>query len=257
MRLQMGPIKVKNYSEIFNKRGDWYHEAMGRWPDARANEFFSAIRIADIRPGERVCDVPSGGGYLNRFLSVPAAITSVETSSAFLGYIPRKNHKILAKDLDSIPMDSESMDKVISIAGLHHLSNLEGFFQEVRRILKPNGACCIADVREGSRVDSFLNGFVNQFNSLGHEGRFFTNQTNALMNECGLAVEQAGAVSYPWNFSTTEDMVSFCRFLFGLDKGSDAEILQGIGNTVGYAHRNGKVEMNWELQFIRATRSPT
>ena len=53
-----------SYDEIFNKRGNAYHEAMRLAPLARKKEFEIALSGAEIVDGDVLCDLPSGGGYL-------------------------------------------------------------------------------------------------------------------------------------------------------------------------------------------------
>lgn len=50
------------YEAVFAQRGDRYHRAMQRAPEARAAELGRAVELAGLRPGERVADIPSGGG---------------------------------------------------------------------------------------------------------------------------------------------------------------------------------------------------
>ncbi len=52
------------YESIFSRRGQAYHRAMQLVPSARRNEFSAALEQVDLRRGDVVCDVPSGGGYL-------------------------------------------------------------------------------------------------------------------------------------------------------------------------------------------------
>ena len=52
----------EDYASIFNARADAYHEAMGRWPDARDAEFTTLFKDMSVKPGMHVIDVPSGGG---------------------------------------------------------------------------------------------------------------------------------------------------------------------------------------------------
>ena len=56
------------YKDIFDKRGLAYHEAMLKYPHARSHEFESILEQALVQSGQTLCDMPSGGGYIQRFI---------------------------------------------------------------------------------------------------------------------------------------------------------------------------------------------
>ena len=76
-----------DYKAIFNQRGDAYHQAMDEFPEARNQEFLNIIKLADLKQSQTVCDVPSGGGYSQRYLPYEDyEIVALETSKAFYKY---------------------------------------------------------------------------------------------------------------------------------------------------------------------------
>lgn len=76
--------------------------------------------------------------------------------------------------IDDIPLKSQSVNKILCLASLHHLNNEERIntYNEFYRILKPNGKLIIADVIKNSNQSIWLNNFVNNYNSNGHNGIF-------------------------------------------------------------------------------------
>ena len=77
------------YKDIFNKRGKAYHEAMALAPDARKQEFDLILEQAQIKEGQTICDMPSGGGYLQYYLpEFDIDLISVESSREFFELIP-------------------------------------------------------------------------------------------------------------------------------------------------------------------------
>ncbi|NES04074.1 MAG: hypothetical protein F6K22_15285 [Okeania sp. SIO2F4] len=74
----------KSYKDIFNQRGVYYHQAMVKYPLARAEEFNNIIRLSDLQNNQIICDVPSGGCYISNFIQQNLKIISIETSSEFI-----------------------------------------------------------------------------------------------------------------------------------------------------------------------------
>ena len=219
-----------DYQSIFRQRGEWYHSAMCSAPGARRREFEIALEMADVQPGQVIMDIPSGGGYISRFLSVPVELYSVETSEIFLRQADssQDGRTILCERTSDIVFPSEASDRVISIAGLHHEADQIGFYREAQRLLKPGGKLCVADVRSGSPVDDFLDVFVNQHNSLGHRGNFLGAHTRHALESSGFFISSAQPRKYEWIFHDSAEMVSYCQRLFGLDRATPEQIREGI-----------------------------
>jgi len=177
-----------SYKEIFNKRGNSYNAAMFDCPNARQNEFNQIIELAEISAGQLVLDIPSGGGYLKNFINAPVKIISVETSSLFIQDLqPTSSQTILlCNDISNTLLPDSCTDRIISLAGLHHIEQRFDLYREMFRMLKPGGYFCMADACTDSNVASFLNVFVNQFNSMGHRGVFLDEEDIFFLNKVNL-----------------------------------------------------------------------
>jgi SAM-dependent methyltransferase len=249
---------VREYGEIFDQRGEAYHRAMVEFPEAREAEFREIIRLADPRPGQVLCDVPSGGGYLQRYIRIPGCdVTAVETSEAFFRFCSERDAgRAVLSDLDHIALPSRSVDCVISLAGVHHLGDRAAFFREARRILRPGGTFCVADVKAGTATARFLNIFVNRFNSMGHEGMFFDEDAPAELEAVGFTVLEHYYRPYYWSFARIEDMCRYLTLLLGLDRATPEDVQAGVSRFLGYETANNACRMNWGLLFMRAV-NPT
>jgi SAM-dependent methyltransferase len=247
----------QSYEQIFSKRADAYQKAMELYPDARAREFQLVAEYADIKTGDIVCDAPSGGGYLRNYL--PDKIQrylAVETAPDFTSRCPMGQHdRVVLSSLDNIAIDDNSVDVCINLAGSHHLEDKSIFFREVERILKPGGCFVLADAETGTGVDRFLNEYVDQHNSMGHEGIFLNEQTATDVAASGLRIQTDELITFPWSFSNSEDMGVYCKLLFGLDLAAPGSVTLGVEDILGYMPGPGNVNMAWSLRFIVAVKT--
>jgi cyclopropane fatty-acyl-phospholipid synthase-like methyltransferase len=106
---------IDTYRDIFNHRGQGYHQAMSQNSLARQAEFQQVIQLANLRPGMTIGDIPSGGGYLQTYLTQPTNIYSVETSTQFLANHPDQNQLILCDRFSHIPLPSNHLDRIVSL----------------------------------------------------------------------------------------------------------------------------------------------
>ncbi|HEY7534609.1 MAG TPA: class I SAM-dependent methyltransferase [Thermodesulfobacteriota bacterium] len=243
------------YEEIFEKRGYLYHKAMTLYPQARREEFYNIIKMAQVRPGNIVCDIPSGGGYFKNFISTRVEIISIETSRTFAKLCKANTGMdVLLTNLDNLPIKNSTVDRVISLAGLHHIEDKQSFYLESYRIIKSGGILCIADAWQGSMVSMFLDVFVNENNSMGHRGTYLDENTKYELEKCGFNVSHSSSTKYYWRFKSLYDMVNYFQLLFGIDKASYEEILYGITQYLGYSQIKKEYCLNWELTFYRAVK---
>ena len=246
----------EDYKDIFNQRGNLYHQAMLDYPNARKKEFEAAIDLLDLADGQILCDVPSGGGYINNFIDKTVKVISVETSSEFIRCAKERDRisSMICEEVSNVPLTSETIDRVVSLAGLHHVKHQSHFFQETYRLLKPSGIIAIADVLVESTVDEFLNQFVDANSSMGHKGDFLGNHTISELNSAGFEVTYAEPHQYCWQFDSVESMVRCCKLLFGIDRADNEKTLSGIEQFLGYQVKDHCCLMNWQLYFVQAVK---
>ncbi len=234
------------YSEIFDQRGQLYHAAMQTYPDCRSQEFQSVIAEAAIQPGMTIVDVPSGGAYLGSYLR-EADLIGLETSYAFAQLARERTDKVLLFDEDAFPVTSGCIDRVLSIAGLHHVQRKRDFFAETCRILKPGGRAVFADVAEHSPVRRFLDEFVGRYCETGHSGWYFGDTTCRELVSAGFSINGDRLLDYQWVAADRHSLASFCRTLFGMVLADDATVLEGIGDYLGLQEGAKGASLNWQL----------
>ncbi len=237
-----------SYTDIFEKRGKSYHNAMLDCPKARDEEFFHLFDHIEIKESDVVADIPSGGCYLKNYVNNDN-IYFVDSTKEFLNNCTCK-YNIIHSDVEDTPFKHSFFDIVFSLAGTHHIDNKEKLYKEIYRILNNNGKFIYADVKRGSKEDAFLNTFVNENNSLGHRGVFIDKNTNIELENINLEVQYSEYIEYTWNFKDIREMVYYVKNLFGIDLASDEIILEGLRDILGFKEENGLIKLNWGLLYI-------
>ncbi len=240
-----------SYRDIFNIRGQMYHDAMALYPEARAMEFQHPLAELNLQPGDTLIDLPSGGGYIADHLADDIKLHCLESSQAFAQLCQEKGHHVSLFNNNQLPLPGHSADKIISIAGLHHIKDKLPLFREMYRILKPQGQICIADVEQASPVALFLDDIVDRYTDTGHTGSYLGTHSALELEQTGFQQVQQQRLHYTWNFPSVEAMLSYCRLLFGMERASLEQIYQGIEQYLGYQEdQNGRVRLDWELYCL-------
>lgn len=241
----------QDYDEIFRQRADAYQAAMEKFPRARDAEFRVALERVALSPGITVCDVPAGGGYLRRFLPPDVHYVAVENAADFVSHCPSgERDRVVISPMHPLALESGSADVLFSIAAVHHQRDKPAFYREAARVLQPGGRFVLADVERGSRVDRFLNGFLDRANSMGHEGVFLDPASAQAVADCGFEIEFDRVVHYPWSFESESDMGRFAQWLFGMDRVTVPEVIAAIDEILGRCDGPGKVNLQWGLRVI-------
>ncbi|MCP4076823.1 MAG: methyltransferase domain-containing protein [Gammaproteobacteria bacterium] len=141
---------------------------------AQMKKYELLVERADIQDGQSIIDLGCGFGGLSKYLleTYPnIKVTGINPSEVQTGYIrkelmsPDNNFDHLRfrliqayfDDVDSLGIELESFDRVISIGFLEHVSNIDLLQKKLSRLLKPGGLCmhhCIVSV---DVLPAFLN----------------------------------------------------------------------------------------------------
>jgi SAM-dependent methyltransferase len=245
-----------SYTEIFTDRARSYHSAMLDFPHARDAEFEAVIEPLHDAGDGVVCDMPAGGGYLANYVPAGLRYVGVEPVEAFSASpVSRAAGATMNAPITAVPLESGSVDYVISLAGLHHEADLLAVFSEMRRLLKPGGRVVMADVAEGTGPARFLNGFVDRNSPQGHDGRFLDGATAPLVEQAGLAVMDDQLVEVPWLFGSREDAGRFCENLFGVQGIPWAGVADAMDEDIGFGSDARGLRLKWVLRRITCTAS--
>jgi SAM-dependent methyltransferase len=241
---------MKSYADLFEERGSSYDRAMRKYPRARDEEFAQLLAPLDLAPGTRIGDVPAGGGYLRRYLPAGVIWEGHEPCASFTNHGARSddpaNHPLLP-----LPWADGALDCMVSLAGVHHIEDRPALWREVARVLKPGGRFVLSDVEEGSAPARFLDGFVGDNNSTGHEGLFLHRKTPEALEASGLRVLASRSNAYHWRFGSRDELAEFTRLLFDICKATPGEVADAIESELGIEiSGDGEVGMNWALRTI-------
>lgn len=212
------------YYTIFSKRAASYVHALKTYPAVLTNEFKTAVIMCDLEDNDNLLLIPCSCEHIQPWL--PPSVNCIEfETNEVLAAMTKKAYC----QFHTIPLPDTSVNCVLSLATLHHLTDEErlAFYKEAKRLLQPGGKLVLGDVLKGSEQDGWLNTFVNTYNSCGHQGRFFTEHDSKLLEAAGFTVD----IKYPeyiWDFETYDERIDFCRHLFHLDLASNEEIHQGL-----------------------------
>lgn len=232
---------MNDYQIIFQKRAADYHLAMQQFPEARKHEFNNLFSEIKFENDFHLLDVPSGGGYLRNYIPKNVKVTLSDFSEGFA------INEIQLVTPEQLSFDTNTFDAVFSLSGMHHLHNVPQFIRECLRVTKPYGNFIFADVKKGTPVDAFLNDFVNTYNSLGHKGDFFTENSFEDIEDIQFSIKKCNYKEYPFQFKSESDMILFFKLFFGLDKASDSIILDGIKQILGIKTTADGLDVNWGL----------
>jgi ubiquinone/menaquinone biosynthesis C-methylase UbiE len=98
-------------------------------------------------------------------------------------------------DVKNLPYDDGQFDLIVSNSLIHHLPEPSTFFQEIKRILKPNGGIFIRDLLRPGNIE-MLNGLVDSIGSEydASQKKLFCDSLHAALtiDEVNNLIEQAG-----------------------------------------------------------------
>jgi ubiquinone/menaquinone biosynthesis C-methylase UbiE len=102
------------------------------------------------------CGRGGGSSYIMRYLQ-PKTMTGVDFSERNIAFC-QKYHVIpqlqfCIGDAESLPFPDCSFDVVVNIESSHCYADIEKFFDEAFRVIRPNGQFLFADFRENNAID--------------------------------------------------------------------------------------------------------
>lgn len=229
------------YREIFRHRGESYDLAMKKYPNARDKEFKNLFCKIPLTKNETILDVPALGGYLKKYCLK-------DTSVFFLDFSQSINGVDVVSPYEK--WNIQPVDRIVCLAAIHHIQNLDCFLQNLCFHVKANGFIHIADVSIDSKISKFLDDFIGPNTSTKeHKGNYYNwKKINFPKNLNIINIEERAC---PWIFQSEIEMIEYCRLLFDLQNINDQEILFALKKYVGFENN----QINWHLTYVDLQKS--
>ena len=105
------------------------------------------------------CGRGGGASYVCRYLG-PKSVTAIDISANAIAFCRRVHSvpglRFLKGDAEKIPVSKKSFDAVINVEASFCYGNIDRFFSEVERVLRPGGYFLYADLRLAHEVDDLM-----------------------------------------------------------------------------------------------------
>jgi len=180
----------------------------------------------EIVQGKVVLDIASGEGYGSNFLAeVASRVIGVDISDEAISHSKSKyqrgNLEFRVGSCAAIPLESASVDVVVSFETIEHHVQHEEMMQEIRRVLRPNGVLIISspDKHEFTEVHNYSTHF--------HVKELYRDEFELLLKR------------YFPNVQLYGQRVGYGSNLAPLEQSSGPGGINYVGNLEGLAKKNG------------------
>lgn len=235
------------YQERFGKNDDLIH-AYADDNSPRVSEIqylYDAIKRLKAR---RVLNVPFEGSLMKT-----VATNEQVTFADFVVPATLRKWNILKTDFGLTGIRKNYFDAVISIAGIHHLTDQEQFqlIAATRKTLRVGGRLLMVEVTTDSPTSRFLDGFVGKYTPTGHVGNYLNDDFAQMVEQAGYQKIRRKTVVHEWVFQDKEHLYAWMIKFFGVSVPKQDLIAQ-VDGILGINQRKDFLTVNWPLDFVGA-----
>ena len=125
-----------------------------------------ALERAGLAPGMQVLDVATGTGLVARealrIIGPTGTLVGLDPSAGMLGQAASLKVPLVRGFGERLPFGTATFDFVSMGFALRHVSDLEGLFREMHRVIKPGGTACILELTRPTRWVAPLRFFMTR-----------------------------------------------------------------------------------------------
>lgn len=255
------------------ERWENYRLANTKFPRVRAKELTRQLELTNPQKGETIAEVGTGNGYLTFALAHKVGkngrIFTYDYQKSNIDFVNEHNKKNLpittihqATDYD-FELVNESVDKISSIATLHHYDNRsngtgtkgrEKAIKEFYRILKKGGKLIIGDVAHSTPSQRHFDSIDNPTDCApsGHPHDFLTEKlARKLCEKAGFKKIQWNIEQVPWEFESEEQAQQFLHTIHNA-KCSPEESFEHAKKDLRWWKKGNLFYLEWELFYLTA-----
>ncbi len=144
----MKKIKILDSAEGYDLAAQDYDKKEKYLNSFEKGKFLSLL--PEIK-NKKILDVGAGTGRVSLSLSLAGAqVTALDVSEKILEVLKRKNKNIITivGEAENLPFEKENFDVIVSAFLIVHLKDPKIFFDEVYRVLKPNGLFLVSNINQ-------------------------------------------------------------------------------------------------------------
>ena len=198
------------------------------------------ISKTEININDSVLDIGCGAGNSTKIINDTGAnVIGIDFSQKMIDQANSVYQDItfMQSDAENIPLEDNSIDVVVSNFVVHHLAQPNKVFEEINRVLKPNGKFAFAvwgPNEEQSSLGAFFQAFANhhELSELPHGPLFGITDFDAynrLVRKAGLKNFNLEKLNTNWKMDSLEPLINGCwdwgnLFLFPESKQRDIKI---------------------------------
>jgi ubiquinone/menaquinone biosynthesis C-methylase UbiE len=265
---------MKNKDET--ERWANYRKANNFFPEVRRREIEMMLDYVQPRKGETILECGAGNGALTLPLAesvgLRGKVIAYDVIDDNLKCVNRRNKNklpiVTKKQTDPyvLPEEDGSVDKVVSLASLHHYDNRaahtgysgrQQIIKEFARVLKRGGQLIVGDVERNTNTQRYFDAIdkPRYCHPNGHPHDFLNEYVaNKLCDEAGLDVQEFDTYDVRWFFDK-EDTEKFTGEFFNMLHNSKCSVKESYRLVRKHLEWNSCDDVIWPLFFMVAEKT--
>jgi len=231
--------------EIWDQRGNKYEESITTWPLAMFNNVKLLLSKLELSKRDIILEFSAGSGFFTIEMAktkLYAKITALDVSKKMLKCLQEKTQKekldnisILLEKNPSLPsVADESISKIITLGGFHHVFDQIIVMKSFYRVLKKGGKAVIADFRDNSKTQEHFDHTVRKYSSTGHDALFLSkSHLLNLASIAGFTNVNVYDVDIDWPLPSLKDLGKFFVLHHDLRNINEKEVIELVDKYLG------------------------